>query len=113
MAEGLAGTLVTGGSLWLVGTLYRLVRKREGLGLGDIKMVAMIGAFLGLRGALLTLIAGSLLGSVVGLIYLWMAKKDASTYPLPLGTFLGIAAFGIAFFKDPVLSWYVQFGAKL
>ena len=113
LAEGLAGTLVTGGSLWLVGTLYRLVRKREGLGLGDIKMVAMIGAFLGLRGALLTLIAGSLLGSVVGLIYLWMAKKDASTYPLPLGTFLGIAAFGIAFFKDPVLSWYVQFGANL
>ena len=113
LAEAAAGTVVTGGALWLVGTLYRLVRKREGLGLGDIKMVAMIGAFLGLQGALLTLILGSLLGSAVGLLYLWMAKKDAGTYPLPLGTFLGIGAFGIAFFQDPVLSWWFHLGARL
>lgn len=113
LAESAAGALVTGGALWLVGKLYRLVRKRDGLGLGDIKMVAMIGAFLGLQGALLTLIFGSLLGSAVGLLYLWMAKKDASTYPLPLGTFLGIGAIGIAFFKAPVLSWFAQFGAGL
>ncbi len=113
LAESAAGTVVTAGALWLVGKLYRLARKRDGLGLGDIKMVAMIGAFLGLQGALLTLILGSLMGSAVGLLYLWMAKKDARTYPLPLGTFLGIGAFGIAFFKDPVLSWYLQLGAKL
>ena len=80
------------GTLWLVGTIYQKIRHREGLGFGDVKMVAMIGAFLGLQGALLTLIVGSLLGAIVGLCYIWFTGKDASTYELPFGTFLGAAA---------------------
>src|SRR5712691_8671461 len=56
------------GVLWAVGALYQKIRHREGLGLGDVKMVAMIGAFMGLRAALLTLIVASLLGSIVGFI---------------------------------------------
>jgi len=87
--------IVTAGSLWLVGTIYRVVRKRDGLGLGDVKMIAMIAAFLGLPGALLTLIVGSLSGSIVGLAYIWMAKKEASSYELPFGSFLGVAALAI------------------
>jgi leader peptidase (prepilin peptidase)/N-methyltransferase len=83
-------------ALWAVGALYAAVRHREGLGLGDVKMVAMIGAFLGVQGVLLTLVIGSSLGAVTGLAYVLVAKKDAATYELPLGTFLGVAALGIA-----------------
>jgi leader peptidase (prepilin peptidase)/N-methyltransferase len=85
------------GSLWLVRAIYEKVRHREGLGFGDVKMVGMIGTFLGLQGALLTLIVGSLLGAVVGLCYIWFTGKDASTYELPFGTFLGVAALSVGF----------------
>jgi leader peptidase (prepilin peptidase) / N-methyltransferase len=99
------------GTLWLVGTLYQRIRHREGLGLGDVKMVAMIGAFLGLEGALLTLIVGSLLGAIVGLCYIWFTGKDASTYELPFGTFLGAAALVVGFFGEVFLNWYGRLGA--
>ena len=64
----------------------------EGLGFGDVKMLAMIGAFLGIRGALLTVILGSIAGSIIGLAYIKITGKDASSYPLPFGSFLGAAA---------------------
>jgi leader peptidase (prepilin peptidase)/N-methyltransferase len=106
VGESLLAALFCGGTLWLVGFLYEKLRHREGLGFGDVKMVAMIGAFLGLQGALLTLIGGSLLGAVVGLCYIWFTGKDASTYELPFGTFLGIAALGVGFFNEVFLPWY-------
>ena len=99
------------GTLWFVGALFKMIRHREGLGLGDVKMVAMIGAFLGLQGTLLTLIVASLLGGIVGLCYIWFTGKDASTYELPFGTFLGAAALGVGFFGEVFLSWYGRLGA--
>ncbi len=84
--------------IWLVGWLYAKIRHREGLGFGDVKMIAMIGAFLGLRWALLTLIGASLFGSIGGLAYIFFTKKDASTYELPFGSFLGLAALAAAMF---------------
>ena len=95
--ESVFSALICAGALWLVALLYEKVRHREGLGLGDVKMVAMIGAFVGTQAALLTLIAGSLLGAIVGLFYIWFTGKDASTYELPFGTFLGVAALGVGF----------------
>jgi leader peptidase (prepilin peptidase)/N-methyltransferase len=82
--------------LWFIGTLYEKLRKREGLGFGDVKMVGMIGAFEGLGPALLTVVVGSVMGSVCGLLYVFITKKDASTYELPFGSFLGIAALLVA-----------------
>ncbi len=82
--------------LWGLGALYQKIRHKEGLGLGDVKMVAMIGAFLGLGGAMLTVMAGSLLGSVIGLAYIYLARKDPGTYELPFGSFLGAGAIVIA-----------------
>lgn len=111
MGESLLAAVFCGGTLWLVGYLYEKVRHREGLGFGDVKMVAMIGAFLGLQGALMTLIVGSLLGAVVGLCYIWFTGKDASTYELPFGTFLGAAALGVGFFGEVFLTWYSHLGA--
>ena len=84
-------------ALFAVGFIYEKVRPREGLGLGDVKMVAMIGAFLGLQGVLLTLVAGSVLGSVVGLIFILITRKDMSSYELPCGALLGGAALGVAY----------------
>jgi leader peptidase (prepilin peptidase) / N-methyltransferase len=110
MGESLFAAAFCGGTLWLVGFLYEKLRHREGLGFGDVKMVAMIGAFLGLQGALMTLIAGSLLGAVVGLCYIWFTGKDASTYELPFGTFLGAAALGVGFFSIVFQPWYNHLG---
>jgi leader peptidase (prepilin peptidase) / N-methyltransferase len=108
--------------LWGAATLYKVVRKREGMGMGDVKMMAMVGAFLGVRGAFLTILLGTLLGSVIGLgtvacLFLvgWnrgLAERAhrrglggtnalrwtiASQYQLPLGTFLGIAALVVVY----------------
>jgi leader peptidase (prepilin peptidase) / N-methyltransferase len=78
--------------LWAGGFLYEKVRHREGLGFGDVKLIAMVGAFLGLQPALLTLLMGSVAGAVLGYGYIKLTHKDPSTYELPFGTFLGVAA---------------------
>ena len=83
----------------------------ERLGFGDVKMVAMIGAFMGLQGALLTLIAGSMLGGIGGLVYIFLTGKNASTYQLPFGAFLGAAAMGIAIFGEAIVRWYLRVGS--
>ena len=102
VGESIFAALFCSGSLWLVGTIYQKIRHREGLGLGDVKMVGMIGAFLGLEGALLALIVASLLGALIGLCYVWFTGKDASTYELPFGSFLGIGALAVGFYLDVV-----------
>ena len=99
LVEAAAGAVVTSGMVWLIGALYQKIRKREGLGFGDVKMIAMAGAFLGLEGALLTLMIGSILGSVLGLAFIRIAGKDSATYELPFGSFLGVAALGILLFR--------------
>ncbi len=96
LAEAAFGAAVGSGSIWLVGFLYEKFRHREGLGVGDVKMIAMIGAFFGLRAALLTLILASLLGSVIGFVYIRATKQDAATFELPFGSFLGAAALVVA-----------------
>ena len=100
VGEALIGAAVSSGSIWLAGWLYEKIRHREGLGFGDVKMIFMIGAFLGLPAALLTLIAASLIGAVGGLLYIYVAGKDASTYELPFGSFLGAAALAIAVYSE-------------
>ena len=89
--DSLIGALVCGGFLWAVAEIYYRVRKIEGLGFGDIKLMGMVGAFLGVRLALLTIMLGSFMGAVVGLAYIKFAGKD-NQYELPFGSFLGVAA---------------------
>jgi leader peptidase (prepilin peptidase)/N-methyltransferase len=91
--------------LWGGGWLYQKVRHREGLGLGDVKLIATVGAFLGMRNALATLIIGSVSGSILGYAYIKFTHKDASTYELPFGTFLGLAALLVAFTSDKMAGW--------
>lgn len=92
LAESAFAAVIGGGAIWLIAFVYEKLRHREGMGLGDVKMIAMIGAFLGLRWALLTLMLASLAGAVVGLIYIKATRKDSATYELPFGSFLGATA---------------------
>jgi leader peptidase (prepilin peptidase)/N-methyltransferase len=111
LAESAFGAVVGGGAIWLVGFLYEKIRHREGLGLGDVKMIAMIGAFMGLRVALETLIVASLLGSIIGIIFIRVTKRDAATYELPFGSFLGASALLIALAGKVLSVWYPSLGA--
>jgi leader peptidase (prepilin peptidase) / N-methyltransferase len=103
--DAVIGAAVGGGLLWLVGEVYFRVRGREGMGFGDVKMMLMAGAFLGLRRTILTILFGSLLGAVLGAIFI-VASRKGSTYELPFGTFLGAAALLVVFFGTPVVTWY-------
>jgi leader peptidase (prepilin peptidase)/N-methyltransferase len=102
LAEAAMGAALPAFFLWGGGWLYQKIRHREGLGFGDVKLIAMVGAFLGLHAALFTLVLGSIAGSIVGLTYIKLTHKDASTYELPFGTFLGLAAL-LAGFGQGVL----------
>jgi leader peptidase (prepilin peptidase)/N-methyltransferase len=84
------------GALWFIGWAYAKVRRKEGLGFGDVKMAATMGAFLGLPAALLAVFFGCLAGSVLGLAYIRWRKKDAGSYELPFGSFLGVASIVVA-----------------
>jgi leader peptidase (prepilin peptidase)/N-methyltransferase len=110
IGEAVLGAGVSSGLIWLVAWLYERIRHREGMGLGDVKMIGMIGAFLGLPCALLTLILGALLGGVGGLIFVLATRKNASTYELPFGSFLGFAALAVAVYCTPALNWYSHAG---
>ena len=107
LADALLGAAFGSGLLWLVAELYFRLRGREGMGLGDVKMMLMVGAFLGLKRTLLTILAGSVLGSVLGIAFM-MAKRKDSDYELPFGTFLGMAAVLVMFFGTPLVNWYLS-----
>ena len=108
LGEAVLGATIPAGSIWFGGWLFEKIRHKEGLGFGDVKMLAMIGAFLGIRGALLTVILGAVAGSIVGLIYIRVTGKDAASYPLPFGTFLGAAALVAAIEGQTLIGWYAQ-----
>jgi leader peptidase (prepilin peptidase)/N-methyltransferase len=101
--------LVIGGLIpLLLAEVYYRLRGVEGLGMGDVKMLALIGAFLGWQLVLLTLAVGSMLGSLVG-VGLILAKRGDMKLALPFGTFLAIAALVAAAVGEPIVQWYVGF----
>lgn len=112
LASSLLGAFACGGFLWLVGAVYFKLKKVEGLGGGDPKLMGMVGAFLGVKLGLLTLMLGSVLGALIGLTYIRVAGKDYR-YPLPFGSFLGIAAIGAALWGERLLSWYLGITGRL
>jgi leader peptidase (prepilin peptidase)/N-methyltransferase len=97
LIDSAIGAVFAGGVVWFIRWMYEKIRHREGMGFGDVKMMAMIGAFLGLRLAFGTLFIGCVLGSVLGLAIMYFFKKG-SDYELPFGSFLGVAALLEAFF---------------
>ena len=90
------GALVAGGVLWFLRTMYFLIRRHEGMGLGDIKMMAGVGAFLGWITAFFTLMFGSILGAVIGVIFM-ISRRSGRQTPLPFGTCLALVALLLLF----------------
>lgn len=112
LTASLIGAVVGGGSLWLIAEAYYRIRHEDGLGMGDVKMLAMIGAFLGWQLTIMTLVMGSLAGSIVGLIII-AARKGDMKYALPFGTFLAMGAALAATVGPGLLTWYLQFWEPL
>jgi leader peptidase (prepilin peptidase)/N-methyltransferase len=106
--DSLLGILIGGGSLWLVGTLWLLIRHEEGMGFGDVKMLAMIGAFLGWKLMLATLFVSTILGSVVG-VGLILLQKGSMKTALPFGCFLAVGAIIAGVVGDNAVNWYLTF----
>jgi len=89
--DALIGLIVGGGFLYLVAVGYELIAKREGMGGGDIKLLAMIGAFLGWKSLFFVVFMSSILGALVGIVLIMIKGKDMK-YAVPFGPFLSIAA---------------------
>lgn len=102
LAGGIAGAALPMFLIWL----WPLLTGVEGMGWGDVKLLAMVGTFLGWKGLALTLVSGSLAGALIGGLYLVLSGKGGRT-PLPFGTFLGAAALASLFLQGPVWTWYM------
>jgi leader peptidase (prepilin peptidase)/N-methyltransferase len=94
--DSLEGIAVGAGGLLAIALLYRLVTGREGLGLGDVKLMAMVGAVCGWQGALTTVVLASLAGSLVG-VSLILGRRGNGQTALPFGSFLAPAAWVVLF----------------
>ena len=105
LLASLTGAVIGGGLLWLVGEAYFRVRGIEGMGFGDVKMMAMVGAFLGAPLVLLTIMVGSILGAIIGLALIQFGGKHRD-YELPFGTFLSLAAILAVLYGDALIQWY-------
>lgn len=104
--NSLIGILLGGGSLFLVATLYQWLFKREGMGGGDVKLLAMIGAFLGWKAVILTILLSSLIGSITGIFIMVLKGKD-SKYAIPFGPFLSLGAVISLFYGESLIRWYL------
>ncbi|HXG56135.1 MAG TPA: prepilin peptidase [Vicinamibacterales bacterium] len=105
LVAALLGALLGGGILWLIGEAYFRYSGEEGMGGGDVKMLAMVGAFLGWKLVLLTLVLSSVAGSLLGL-GLILARRGGMKQALPFGTFLALGALAASLYGDQVVTWY-------
>lgn len=105
LASAALGAAVGGGSLWLVREAYFRLRRIEGMGLGDVKMMLMVGAYLGWQRTLLTIFVASLLGSLIGIMLIWLRGGNMKM-EIPFGVFLGPAAIIALVVGNPLLAWY-------
>jgi leader peptidase (prepilin peptidase)/N-methyltransferase len=103
--DSLLGILIGGGSLFLVAWVYHLLTKKEGMGGGDIKLLAMIGAVIGWKGVLFTIFVASAIGTVSGLLVMLKARRSLKL-AIPFGPFLAIGGIAYIFFGPELIAWY-------
>jgi len=107
--NSLIGIVAGGGSLLLIAQGYELVAKKEGMGGGDVKLLAMMGAFLGWKAIIFIIFSASLVGSVIG-VSLMMAQKKDGTLAIPFGPFLASGAVLYIFYGNRIIHWYLTMG---
>lgn len=108
VAGAVLGALVGGGSLWLMGWLWERLRGVEAMGLGDVKMMFMVGAYLGWRLTILTIFAGVLSGSIIGVGLMARRGEKDMQMQLPFGIFLGIGAIFSLLTGARIIAWYAS-----
>ncbi len=106
--DALLGALLGAGILYAIAGAYYLWRREEGLGMGDVKMLAMIGAFLGWKAVLVTMVVSSFSGAAIGLSLI-AAQRAGMKLALPFGTFLAIGALVAMLVGEPLVTWYAGF----
>ena len=106
IAGAVIGALIGGGSLWLMGWTWEKLRGIEAMGLGDVKMMFMVGAYLGWRLTILTIFVGVLTGSVIGIALMARQGQRNMQMLLPFGVFLGLGAVAALLFGSPLVEWY-------
>lgn len=102
------GILAGGGSLAVVALVYEKLRKQEGLGWGDVKLMAWLGAYFGWQGSLVILLLSSVTGTIIGGIYL-MASGKGRQSPIPFGPFIAGSGILYFFYGPQVMSWYLGY----
>ena len=107
LLDSVLGLLVGGGTLLLIAWGYQLLTKKEGMGGGDIKLLAMIGALIGWKGVLFTIFVSSAIGTVSGLL-LMLHEKKGMKLAIPFGPFLSLGAITYIFFGVPIIGWYLN-----
>ena len=100
------GALIGGGSLWLMGWTWEKLRGIEAMGLGDVKMMFMVGAYLGWRLTILTIFVGVLTGSIIGVVLMARQRDRNMQMLLPFGIFLGLGAIASLLFGSQLVEWY-------
>jgi leader peptidase (prepilin peptidase)/N-methyltransferase len=103
----LAGIALGGGLLWGISEAWFRLRHVEAMGFGDVKMLAMVGAFLGVKMVILTFILSSMIGGVVGIALIATRRADMAT-KVPFGTMLAVAALVASLWGDRLVSWYLS-----
>ena len=107
--ESLIGMAAGGGTLYIVALAYEALTKREGMGGGDVKLLAMIGAWLGWKAVLFTLFFASLSGTLIGGGVMLM-QRQGRHYAIPFGPFLAFSALAYLFFGPQLIGWYLNLG---
>jgi leader peptidase (prepilin peptidase)/N-methyltransferase len=107
LTQALIGAVVGAGFLLFIYGAYYLFRKKEGLGMGDVTMMLLIGAYLGWKLTFFTLILASFVGAIVGVFFIFFQKKDFQ-YALPFGTFLAPAAYFSLLWGKPIIQAYLS-----
>lgn len=108
LAGAIFGALVGGGSLWLVGELWKRLRGVEAMGRGDVKMMLAVGALLGWRLTVLTIFLGAFAGALIGVVLVMRQKDKDFQMQLPFGIFLGIGSIVALLFGDRMIAWYLD-----
>ncbi|HEY8224018.1 MAG TPA: prepilin peptidase [Pyrinomonadaceae bacterium] len=106
LVGALIGALIGGGSLWLMGWTWEKLRGIEAMGLGDVKMMFMVGAYLGWRLTILTIFIGVLSGSLIGILLMMKQRDRNMQMLLPFGVFLGLGSIAALLFGAEIVGWY-------